>query len=407
MTGSWTGSSGWLLLSSVEIWRTSYLAVLIMNVENLDLVISASRVVCPATGIDGPAVVGVRDGLIAFVENGPLTADVPSARKTLHIDSGVLLPGLVDLHAHPAFSGSKFGIDPDRDLLPKGSTTVLSQGDAGARNIDRYIEETIEGSRTRVKLAVNFCAEGESNPEGRFFSMDEASVSECVAAVERGGSHVWGISLNIALIRGANVDPLEVMRRGMEAAEKSDRPVMFGATKNAEVPLSEQLGMLRRGDVMTYCFYSGDGSIVQDGRVLDCVWEARERGVLFDVGDGAAAFGFDTAEAAVSEGFLPDTISTDYYRHHFLNNLDHDVPHVVSKMIEVGMTAEQCWPRVTSVPAQVLGLEDKIGRLESAVADLCVVELGTDAEPMIDSRGEVRMGRRWRPKITVKAGEIV
>ena len=376
-----------------------------MNFEQLDLVVEASRLVCPATGLDGPGVVGVRDGLIEFVQMGDGGNEYSAAHESLVITDGILLPGLIDLHAHPAVSGSKFGIDADRDLLPKGSTTVLSQGDAGARNVDQYIWETIEGSRTRVKLALNLCAEGESNPEGRFFSLDEASIDECVAAVDRAGSNVWGISLNIALIRGADVETLEVMHRGIEAAERSGKPVMFGATKTAEIPLSEQLKLLRSGDVMTYCFYSGDGGIVQDGRVLDCVWEARERGVLFDVGDGAAAFGFDVAEIAVAAGFLPDTISTDYYLHHYSNNLDHDVPHIVSKMIEVGMTAEQCWPRVTSVPATVLGLGDKIGRLEAgAAADLCAVELRDDREPMTDGRGEVRMGRRWRPVVTVKGG---
>ncbi len=373
----------------------------------LDLVISASRMVCPATGLDGAGVIGVRDGLIAFVESGDIGGEVPTARETIVVDEGVLLPGMVDLHAHPALSGSKFGIDPDTCLLPRGSTTVLSQGDAGALNMDRYIEETIESARTRVKLAINFCAEGESNPDGRFFSLDEASVDECVAAIERGGSHVWGISLNIALIRGEGVDPLEVMRRGIRAAEESGKPVIFGATKNADVPLSAQLELLRPGDLMTYCFYSGDGAIVEDGRVLDFVWEARERGVLFDVGDGATAFGFDVAEVAVAEGFVPDTISTDYYRHHFVEEPDHDMPHDVSKMIAVGMMADECWPLVTSVPARVLGLGDEIGRLEvGAAADFCVVRAGDVVEEMVDGRGEVRSEIRWRAMDVVKGGGI-
>ncbi|HIF71667.1 MAG TPA: hypothetical protein EYQ61_03800 [Dehalococcoidia bacterium] len=373
----------------------------------LDLVISASRMVCPATGLDGAGVIGVRDGLIAFVESGDIGGEVPTARETIVVDEGVLLPGMVDLHAHPALSGSKFGIDSDTCLLPRGSTTVLSQGDAGALNMDRYIEETIESARTRVKLAINFCAEGESNPDGRFFSLDEASVDECVAAIERGGSHVWGISLNIALIRGEGVDPLEVMRRGIRAAEESGKPVIFGATKNADVPLSAQLELLRPGDLMTYCFYSGDGAIVEDGRVLDFVWEARERGVLFDVGDGATAFGFDVAEVAVAEGFVPDTISTDYYRHHFVEEPDHDMPHVVSKMIAVGMMADECWPLVTSVPARVLGLGDEIGRLEvGAAADFCVVRAGDVVEEMVDGRGEVRSEIRWRAMDVVKGGGI-
>jgi len=153
----------------------------------------------------------------------------------------------------------------------------------------------------------------------------------------------------------------------MSAAEQSGSPVLFGATRTSALPLAEQLKLLRTGDVMTYCFHQGGGSIMEDGRVLDCVWDARERCVLFDVGDGANALGFEVAEVAIAEGFLPDALSSEHYQHHFLPEPDHDLPQVVSKMIAAGMTAEQYWSRVTSVLAQVLGLGSEI---RTASADL-------------------------------------
>ena len=42
--------------------------------------------------------------------------------------------------------------------------------------------------------------------------------------------------------------------------------------------------------------------------------EARARGVLFDVGHGAGSFTWEVAEAALADGFLPDTISSDLHR---------------------------------------------------------------------------------------------
>jgi hypothetical protein len=123
-----------------------------------DLVIHAGRVVCPASGLDGPGAVAVAGDRIAAA--GPAVAG--PARRVLRLPDAVLLPGLVDLHAHPARGGSKYGVDPDRDLLPFGTTTVLSQGDAGADDWERYRTEVIEASRTRVRLALNLSRRGES-----------------------------------------------------------------------------------------------------------------------------------------------------------------------------------------------------------------------------------------------------
>ena len=41
-----------------------------MTVEKLDILVRALRIVCPATGIDGPGVIGMREGAITFVESG-------------------------------------------------------------------------------------------------------------------------------------------------------------------------------------------------------------------------------------------------------------------------------------------------------------------------------------------------
>ena len=91
-----------------------------------------------------------------------------------------------------------------------------------------------------------------------------------------------------------------------------------------------------------------------------------------------------------------------------MNEMDHDMSHVVSKLMAVGMTEEQCWPRVTSMPAQVHGLGDVTGRLDAgAAADFCVVRAGDEPEVMKDGQGETRTGYRWEPIVTVLAGEVV
>ena len=95
-----------------------------------DLLVHAGRVVCPATGLDGPGAVAVRGDRIVAV-NDQIDG---TAQETLDFPDAMLLPGLVDMHAHPAREGSKYGVDPDVHFLSRGVTTVLSQGDAGAGN---------------------------------------------------------------------------------------------------------------------------------------------------------------------------------------------------------------------------------------------------------------------------------
>ena len=151
-----------------------------------DLVIRAGRVVCPATGLDGPGAVAVcGDRIVAMGDDvqGP-------ARQTLDFPNGVLLPGLIDLHAHPSRRGSRFGVDPDVELLRQGTTTVLSQGDAGAAGWREYLETTIAASQTRVRLAINLATVGESAARGCLENVEDLDVPACVAAIEEGGEFI-------------------------------------------------------------------------------------------------------------------------------------------------------------------------------------------------------------------------
>src|SRR5207237_5125701 len=127
----------------------------------------AGRVVGSVEFCDGPGAVAVCGDRIVRI--GPdMTGPAWVARE---FPDALLLPGLIDLHAHPAREGSRFGVDPDRDILQHGVTTMLSQGDAGASNWPPYRETTIKGSTTRVRLALNLSARGEVSAQGCFASL--------------------------------------------------------------------------------------------------------------------------------------------------------------------------------------------------------------------------------------------
>lgn len=375
------------------------------NTQVYDLLVSAGRVVCPATGFDGPGTVAVRGGRIVAVDDQIDGA----AREVWDFADSMLLPGLVDMHAHPAREGSKYGVDPDVHFLPRGVTTVLSQGDAGAGNWPRYRESIIEGARTRVRLAINLSVTGESIPtSGCFENLDDVDVDACVAAIEDGGEAIWGIAANIAKSCAGDNDPREILNRALEAGNQTGRPLLFGTRREPDFPFEEQLELLRPGDVITYCFQSNLDCLVEDGRVKDEVWAAREKGILFDIGHGMNSFHFDVAEVAIANGFLPDTISTDQYIRHVDSNPQHDLPRTLSKLLAAGMTEADALARVTVRPAEFLGLSGEVGTLApGACADLAVLWFNEAALPLQDVKGLERPGGCWEPIFTVRAGEIV
>ena len=103
---------------------------------------------------------------------------------------------------------------------------------------------------------------------------------------------------------------------------------------------------MRPGDVHTHVFAQQFPIVQPDGSLYDHLWQARERGVLFDLGHGGASFWFRNAVPAISAGFPPDSISTDLHLSS-LNGAALDTLHTVSKCIAMGMPLREAIYRTT------------------------------------------------------------
>ncbi|MCH2202855.1 MAG: hypothetical protein MK102_12860 [Fuerstiella sp.] len=372
-----------------------------------DMVIRAGRIVCPQSGIDGPGHVAVRGDLIVGVEQSDTpNLDPATASRSFDFPDGIVLPGLIDLHAHPANSGSVFGVSPDQHIVPYGTTTVLSQGDAGASTIEQYIDETVIASKTRVLLAINLSRIGESTSRGCFENLNDADVDACVHAIDRYREFIPAVAVNVSHYACGDTDPREVMSRGIEAAERAGLPLLFGMRRPEDWPLEQQLSGLRTGDIVTYCFRSQPHCIVQNGKVLPCVHEARERGILFDVGHATEAFDFDVAQAAIADDFLPNTISTDLQHFHIGQTTRHDLPLVMSELLAAGMPEHKVFAAVTSTPARLLKLNNSGVLRTNAAADLTVLQ-----DSHTGQFGKVNRqscsGTLWTAALVVKNGRLI
>ncbi|MBM81529.1 MAG: hypothetical protein CMJ78_13190 [Planctomycetaceae bacterium] len=245
-------------------------------------------------------------------------------------------------------------------MLPFGTTVVGSQGDAGAANIADYIAHTINQSTVHVKLAINASRVGESTVEGCFEDIDNIDVSECVEAIDRYRSHIWGVAVNVSHHACGATDPKLVMTRGLEIAKAADLPLLFGMRRPEDWSLAEQLRLLRAGDVVTYCFRRSPHCIVNQAAVLPAVWDARKRGVLFDIGHGTASYDPEVARIAINDEFAPDTISTDLQARHIGQTPRHTLPLVMEKLLTAGMPKEDILTAVTSTPSRIMQVSPAI-----------------------------------------------
>src|SRR5262249_33430299 len=135
---------------------------------------------------------------------------------------------------------------------------------------------------------------------------------ECVRVVETNRDLIAGVKVRVGRNAGgtSGVAPLDI---ALEVAGATGLPVM-AHLDNPPPSRLEVLTRLRRGDILTHCFRPlPTAPVDQDGRIREEVLEARRRGVIFDIGHGSGSFGFRTAEAMLTAGFLPDVISSDVH----------------------------------------------------------------------------------------------
>ncbi|MEZ5396013.1 MAG: amidohydrolase family protein [Bryobacterales bacterium] len=137
------------------------------------------------------------------------------------------------------------------------------------------------------------------------------------------------------------------------------------------------------------------------------MWEARQRGILFDVGHGSGSLWFRIAVPAIQQGFLPDTISTDTHTSSIM--LPHaTLTNVMSKFLNMGMTFEQVVECVTKNAAKAIRRYDLAGLAEGDIADIAVLKLERGQFEFLDSgRGKLIGDRNIRAAMTIRAGDVV
>lgn len=357
--------------------------------------ISAPRVYCRESGVDGPAKIDIRDGRIqslTTLAEAPDAVLVETPEGTLTATNAVVVPGLVDLHIHVGGAGFGREIDADRDILASGTTTAASQGDAGAYDIDSWIAETTAGSRLRVLLAIYIGVLGDTDARAPLHDESLLDEKATLSAIRKHPELVWGIAVNTSRRSLGTLDPRSVLLVALRIASETGLPLLYGPRQPEDWSLTDQFALLRPGDVVTYCFRKQPYSLLTEtGSIRPEVDRARAAGVLFDVGAGITAFDKTVARQCIEMGWYPDTISSDIQVAYKQAGVRHDVASTAAQLVALGLPEHKAIDAITTRPAAALRLIDGTGTLRpGAAADITVL---SDDD-------------LWEPHLVLRAGEI-
>jgi len=372
-----------------------------------DLLLKGGHVIDPKNRTSAVRDVAIRDGKVAAV-----SPEIPAsqARKVVNVGGLFVTPGLVDIHAHvftgdngAMLAGGNWSIFPDTFAFRTGVTTVVDAGSSGRRNFAQFKRTVIDRARTRVLVFLNILGAG---MPGDDFEQDVNDMDAKAAAELAIANRDTIVGIKVAHYKGPDWTPVE---RGVEAGTLAKIPVMvdFG-TFRPERPFQDLvLSKLHPGDIYTHSYYDSVPLLDDKGRVLPYLFQARKRGVLFDVGHGGAAMEFRQAVPAMRQGFPPDSISTDVHAGSLMAGMK-DMLNVMSKFLNMEMPLDDVILRSTWNPAREIQREE-LGHLSvGALADNAVLRVESGKFGFVDSYGARMDGnRRLLCELTIHDGIVV
>jgi dihydroorotase len=371
-----------------------------------DIVLTGGRVVDPSQGLDAVTDVAFADGKVAALGQGLGGKD---AKSTRDVAGRIVTPGLIDIHAHVYWGATFLGVEAERVARASGTTTFVDAGSAGAGTFHGFRKLIIEPSPLRIIAFLNISHAGIFGYGPGFMVGESAELrllhaGACVKVARQHADLICGIKVRL----GNNVSELVgigALDVAIEAAEEVGLPVMvhIGAPPPRRKDI---LDRMRPGDILTHCCRMFPNAATdRDRNIRREIEEARERGIIFDVGHGRGSFDFDVARAMIDNGFLPDVFSSDVHVHS-IGGPAFDVLVTMSKFLSMGAPLPDVVAAATSNPARAIG-RPELGSLKpGSPGDAVVLTLSEGEFEYRDSLNKtVKGSKKLDPAAMIVGGK--
>lgn len=403
-----------------------------------DMLLKGGHVIDPDSGLDGVADVAVRDGRIAAVRPDILPS---AARQVADLRGRIVLPGMIDTHAHVyTYVSGRFGLPADMAGVESGVTTLVDQGGASCMTFPGFRKFIAEPARSRVLSFISAYVVGglEGHYYPALYGPHGVDVDATVKAARANRDLVRGVKAH-AEIGGMARWGLDVMRLAAEIGRQAKIPVYihFGqlwalpeggeGRVDPDTILPQVVELMKPGDILAHPFTRHPGGFVdRNGKLHPIVRAALDRGLKVDVGHGSH-FSFRMARLCLEAGLVPDTLGADMHgyntkvppppgtpaqhpddeeAHPFAGSARFSLTHAMTELLALGLSLPQIVPMVTTNAAAMLGMEGEIGTLRpGAVADVSVLHEERGRFRLRDNEGtEVVAERLLQPLFCLRAG---
>lgn len=380
-----------------------------MTTPIYDILLKHGHVIDPLNQIDRKMDVAITAQKVAAVE-----ADINPAlaKQTVDVTGFYVTPGILDIHVHVYHTREPEGLSvmADSHSFRSGVTTMVDTGTAGAKHFLHFKRTVIDQVKTRVFAYVNIVDLGMIGDfEQDIRTMDPELCAATVMmypdiCVGVKTAHYW-----TRLPWDAEHPPWAAVDQAVAAGNICQKPVMVDFWPRPPERSYQQLILekMRPGDIHTHVYAQQFPILDEQGKPNRFLFEARERGVIFDVGHGAGSFWFRNAYPAIQNGFSPDSISTDLHTRN-VHGVVVDMQTTMSKILNCGMPLQEVIYRSTVTPAREIG-HPELGHLSvGAEADVAVFNVLEGDFTFVDcGKAKMKGNRKFDCVMTLRAGEIV
>lgn len=353
--------------------------------------------------------IGIHQGVFVALDEDT------QSNNEVDAEGNYVVPGIIDEHAHLNLYGTIIGANADTVCIPNGITTACDGGTCGASNFEQFYMSNIIRYESTVYSYLNVSTFGNKSLCKHEEDHDPADFREDLidSLFEKYPQVLRGLKVRMCkeTLGDHGISPLHA---GIEMSEHLKAkgyhcPVAIHYDDLPEnVSVKELFGTMRKDDVIAHVFQTKAETIFdENGKIKDCVWDAKKRGVYMDDCHGRVHWSYPNLQNAFSQSFYPDIISSDLVRVSEYTRPGFSLLYAMSVNSAAGMPTEKILQSVTYTPAKSLGIEEKAGVIrEGAPADVAILDIrDVKDKTFTDNYGNSISGNKlFVPLMTVKGG---